>query len=336
MLAFSKYLFFRVIFSLLTLLAVSFLVYAIIEMMPGDYVSRYLLKKFSSASNSPIYPEDIENARRMLGLDRPFLVRYGSWIWGIVTRFDFGTAFRSSTPVTNLLAMKFAATVIVVSCALTLTYLISIPLGMYSAIRQNSFADYSLTFIGYAGFCVPAFAVALILMVVNTFIFDADVTGLISAKYINEPWTWAKIKDFLMHAYIPMIVLGWASTAFALQTMRALMSDEVSKLYVTAAEARGMRGWKLYWQYPGRQAIVPMFNSMGYDLTRIFGDLPIIATVLLMGELGQELILAYMDADQNTAAAILVLLAAAVTAVNLITDVVIGILDPRIRAGRFA
>jgi len=234
------------------------------------------------------------------------------------------------------LAMKFAATVIVVSCALALTYLISIPLGMYSAIRQNSFADYSLTFIGYAGFCVPAFAVALILMVMNTFIFDADVTGLISAKYVNEPWTWAKIKDFLMHAYIPMIVLGWASTAFALQTMRALMSDEVSKLYVTAAEARGMRGWKLYWQYPGRQAIVPMFNSIGYDLTRIFGDLPIIATVLLMGELGQELILSYLDADQNTAAAILLLLAAAVTVINLITDVVIGILDPRIRAGRFA
>ena len=335
MLAFSKYLFFRVIFSLLTLLAVSFLVYAIIEMMPGDYVSRYLLKKFSSAGGT-IYPEDIENARRHLGLDRPFLVRYGSWIWGIVTRFDFGTAFRSSTPVTNLLAMKFAATVIVVSCALAITYLISIPLGMYSAIRQNSFADYSLTFIGYAGFCVPAFAVALILMVVNTFIFDADVTGLISVKYVNEPWTWAKIKDFLMHAYIPMIVLGWASTAFALQTMRALMSDEVSKLYVTAAEARGMHGWKLHWQYPGRQAIVPMFNSIGYDMTRIFGDLPIIASILLMGELGQELILSYLDADQNTAAAILVLLAAAVTAVNLITDVVIGILDPRIRAGRFA
>ena len=334
MLAFSKYLFFRVIFSLLTLLAVSFLVYAIIEMMPGDYASRYLLKKFSSAGGT-IYPEDVENARRFLGLDRPFLVRYGSWIWGIVTRFDFGMAFRAQTPVTNILAMKFVATVLVVSCALALTYLISIPLGMYSAIRQNSFADYSLTFIGYAGFCVPAFAVALILMVVNTFIFDADVTGLISQKYANEPWTWEKIKDFLMHAYIPTIVLGWASTAFALQTMRALMSDEVSKLYVTAAEARGMRGWNLYWQYPGRQAIVPMFNSMGYDLTRIFGDLPIIASILLMGELGQELILSYLDADQNTAAAILVLLAAAVTAVNLITDVVIGVLDPRIRAGRF-
>ncbi len=335
MLGFSKYLFFRVIFSLLTLLAVSFLVYAIIEMMPGDYATRWLYLKWSGTGEA-INQEDVENARRHLGLDRPFLVRYGSWIWGIVTRFDFGTAFRSSTPVTNLLSMKFAATVIVVSCALAITYLISIPLGMYSAIRQNSFADYSLTFIGYAGFCFPAFAVALILMVVNTFIFDADVTGLISQKYINEPWTWEKIKDFLMHAYIPMIVLGWASTAFALQTMRALMSDEVSKLYVTAAEARGMRGWKLHWQYPGRQAIVPMFNSIGYDLTRIFGDLPIIATVLLMGELGQELILAYMDADQNTAAAILILLAAAVTAVNLITDVVIGILDPRIRAGRFA
>ena len=334
MFAFSKYLVFRIFISLLTLLAVSFLIYAIIEMMPGDYVDRYLFRKFASAGLM-IYPEDVENARIHLGLDRPFIERYGSWVWGIVTRFDFGPAFRTVTPVTNILAMKFAATVIVVSCALTLTYLISIPLGMYSAVRQNTFADYSLTFIGYAGFCVPAFAVALILMVVNTFIFDVDVTGLISEKYVNQPWTLAKIKDFLAHAYIPMIVLGWASTAFALQTMRALMSDEVSKLYVTAAEARGIRGWKLYWQYPGRQAVVPMFNSIGYDLTRIFGDLPIIASILLMGELGQELIVAYMDADQNTAAAILVLLAASVTTINLITDVVIGVLDPRIRAGRF-
>ena len=142
MLGFSKYLFFRVIFSLLTLLAVSFLVYAIIEMMPGDYATRWLYLKWSGTGEA-INQEDVENARRHLGLDRPFLVRYGSWIWGIVTRFDFGTAFRSSTPVTNLLSMKFAATVIVVSCALAITYLISIPLGMYSAIRQNSFADYS-------------------------------------------------------------------------------------------------------------------------------------------------------------------------------------------------
>ena len=276
---------------------------------------------------------DIANVRAQLGLDRPFLVRYADWIWGIVTRLDFGPAFRVETTVNRILALKIGSTMAVIISALLVSYLIAIPVGMYVATRQRGTADTAISIISYMGLAIPGFALALLLLYANVMIFGADATGLLSEEYKNAPWSLAKFGDFMLHAMVPIIVLGWSATAFQLQTMRALMGDELGKLYVTAARARGLDGFKLYWRYPARQALLPIINSVGFDVNRIFNELPIVALILVLGELGQELLNAYLDADQNTAAGILLVITSLIVFLNFFTDLLIAAIDPRIRMG---
>lgn len=329
---FTRYLIWRFVQMAATLLAVSLMVYAIIELMPGDFAERELFRKFNGTGVT-VTQADIDNVRAQLGLDRPFLVRYADWIWGIVTRFDFGPAFRVETTVNRIIALKVGSTMAVIVSALLLSYLVAIPVGMYVATRRRGMADAGLSIVSYMGLAIPGFALALLLLYVNVTVFGADVTGLISEQYKNAPWSLAKVQDFLIHAMVPIIVLGWSATAFQLQTMRALMGDELGKLYVTAARARGLDGFRLYWRYPARQALLPMINSLGFDLNRIFNELPVVALILVLGELGQELLNAYLDADQNTAAGILLVITSLIVILNFFTDLLIAAIDPRIRLG---
>ncbi|MEO1522209.1 MAG: ABC transporter permease, partial [Cyanobacteria bacterium J06633_2] len=253
------------------------------------------------------------------------------WLWNVVTRFDFGPAFRVETSVNSLLKDKFLYTFVLVVGAMVFSYLIAIPVGIWVATRRSGLGDGVVTLLSYLGLALPNFAIALVLLMLNAFVFKLDVTGLVSQAYRDEPWSMAKLLDFLGHAYIPLLVLGWSTTAFQLQTMRGLMKDELGKLYVTAAKARGMSGWPMLMKYPARQAVMPIVSTIGFDFSRSFNELPIVASILVLGELGQELLLAFLDADQNTAAGILVCVTSVIIAANFLSDLLIAILDPRVR-----
>ena len=160
------------------------------------------------------------------------------------------------------------------------------------------------------------------------------MTGLFSQEYENQPWSTAKVMDFLSRAWLPIFVLGWNATAFALQTVRALMLDENDKLYVMAARARGISGMKLLWRYPAKHSLGPVINSIGFDLNRIFSALPIVALILILTEAGALLIEALARSnDQQLAGAIIFLLTATIVFVNFVTVVLLAIMDPRIRKG---
>lgn len=330
--AFWRFVLERLIISLLTLLAVSFMVYGLIELMPGDYAERELFRKFSGTGVA-ITQADIEQARANLGLDRPFLVRYGEWLWNVVTRFDFGPAFRVETSVNTIIRSKFFYTFALVVGAMLFSYIVAIPVGIWVAARKSGIADGIVTVLSYLGLALPNFAVALVLLMLNAFVFNLNVTGLISDQYADAPWSLAKFLDFLAHAYIPIFVLGWSTTAFQLQSMRALMKDELGKLYVTAAKARGLSGWPMLLKYPARHAVMPLVSTIGFDFSRTFNELPIVAAILVLGELGQELLLAFLDADQNTAAGILVCITAVIITANFLSDILMAVLDPRVRLG---
>lgn len=323
----------RLLVSLVTLLIVSFMVYALIELMPGDYAERELFRKFSGTGVT-VTQAAIDQVRESLGLDRPFLVRYGEWLWNVITRFDFGPAFRVRAPVNTIIRAKFLYTFILVVGAMLLSYIVAIPVGIWVAARRSGAADRLVTLLSYLGLALPNFAIALILLMLNAFVFDLDVTGLISQAYRGQPWSLAKFLDFLGHAYIPLFVLGWSTTAFQLQTMRGLMKDELGKLYVTAARAKGLSEWPLLIKYPARQAVMPIVSTIGFDFSRSFNELPIIASILVLGELGQELLLAFLDADQNTAAGILVCITGVIITANFLSDILVALLDPRVRLGR--
>ena len=171
-------------------------------------------------------------------------------------------------------------------------------------------------------------------MLFMTIYYGDTMTGLFSEKYQNAPWSVDRVKDFLSRAWLPIFVLGWNATAFALQTVRALILDEHGKLYVMAARARGISGMSLLWRYPAKHSLGPVINSLGFDLNRIFSALPVVALILVLTEAGALLIEALARSnDQQLAGAIIFLLTATIVFVNFITDIMLAIIDPRIRKG---
>ena len=329
MLQFGRFVLVRAMMAMTTLIIVSLVVFTLMELVPGDCAERYLA--FKNTQGSGISVEDIEIERQRLGLDRPFLTRWASWI---VNAFqgEYGDSCILRVNIAQLLGAKFWLSLGVCLASLALAYTIAIPVGIISAASNNPFLNNGLRLFSYLGLAMPNFLLALMIMLVSTIWFGETLTGLFSKEYRDAPWDWDKFVDLLKHAWLPIFILGWSATAFALQTVRALMSDEIGKLYVTAAAARGVFGRKLLWRYPARHALGPIVNSLGFDLNRIFNELPIVALILTLTEAGALLIEALARSnDQQLAGAIIFLLTASIVTLNFFTDILLAVIDPRVR-----
>lgn len=320
----------RLIGVIVTLFLVSIMVFAIMELPPGDYAERYAFRKFSG-TGVQVSESDIQSIRIDFGLDRPFYERYLDWIGGIVFEFDFGQAFAYETSVNNVIGDRVFLTLALLFVTLILTYLLAIPIAIYAAVRRHSIADYSLTVVSYLGLALPNFMLALLLLYIGVRFFGSTVGGLFSPEYENAPWSIAKTLDLLKHLAVPAIVLAWSATALQLQTVRATMLDELNKLSVTAARARGVPEGKLLLKYPARLAINPVVSTIGFDANRIFSELPIVALVLGLPELGELLIRSFLDLDMYVAGAILLMLTFFIVVMNFLADVALAMLDPRIK-----
>lgn len=326
---FARFVATRAALAVVTLLIVSFLVFSLMEMVPGDCAERYLAYKNTQGQNLTL--EDIDAERARLGLDQPFLIRWVTWVSGAFVG-DFGSSCILRVEISQLLGSKFLVSAGICFAALIVAYMIALPVGIYAAASRNPVVNNVLRFVSYLGLALPNFLLALIIMLIATVYFGDSLSGLFSKEYRDAPWSWDKFLDFLSRAWLPIFILGWSATAFALQTVRALMLDEQSKLYVTAARARGLYGRRLLWRYPARHALGPIVNSLGFDLNRIFNELPIVATILTLTEAGALLIDALARSnDQQLAGAIIFLLTATIVALNFLTDVGLALLDPRMR-----
>jgi peptide/nickel transport system permease protein len=218
--------------------------------------------------------------------------------------------------------------------ALVLAYLIAIPVGIYAASSKSPVMNNVLRLTSYLGLALPNFLLALIIMLISTVVFGDSLTGLFSKEFRDAAWSWERFQDFLSRAWLPVFILGWSATAFSLQTVRALMADEIGKLYVTAAAARGISGRRLLWRYPARHALGPVINSLGFDLNRIFNELPIVALIMTLTEAGALLIEALARSnDQQLAGAIIFMLTASIVFINFVTDIMLALMDPRVRRG---
>ena len=316
--------------AVFTLLLVSLIVFTLMELVPGTCAERYLA--FKNTQGSGISIEDIEAEEKRLGLDRPFLVRWTSWVGNVMFRGEFGDSCILRLNINDLLGDKFLISLGICLTALLLAYLIAIPVGIISASSKSAALNGSLRFISYLGLAMPNFLLALIIMLISTVLFGDSLTGLFSNEFRDAEWSWARVQDFLSRAWLPVFILGWSATAFALQTVRALMLDENDKLYVTAARARGLYGRRLLWRYPARHALGPIVNSLGFDLNRVFNELPIVALILTLTEAGALLLEALARSnDQQLAGAIIFLLTATIVTVNFVTDIALALIDPRIR-----
>ena len=270
----------RAALSIVTLLIVCFIVFSLMELVPGTCAERYLA--FKNTQGSQITFEDIVAEEKRLGLDKPFLYRYTKWVSDIVVKQDFGDSCILRISINELLSGRFLLSLFIAITALLFSYAIAIPVGIISATTKYATLDNTLKFISYLGIALPNFLVALCIMLFMTVYYGDTMTGLFSQEYERAPWSAAKIKDFLSRAWLPIFVLGWNATAFALQTVRALMLDESDKLYVMAARARGVSGMSLLWRYPAKHSLGPVINSIGFDLNRIFSALPVVALILVL------------------------------------------------------
>jgi len=329
MLQFARFTVTRAALAVLTLLLVSFIVFSLMELVPGDCAERYVA--FKNTQGSVITAADIEAERVRLGLDKPYVERWVKWVWNAF-QGDFGDSCILRLNISQLLGDKFKISLALSLGALVLAYAIAIPVGILAATSKNAVLNNFLRLISYLGLALPNFLLALMIMLFSTVYFGESLTGLFSKEYRDAAWSMAKFQDFLKHAWLPIFILGWSATAFAIQTVRALMSDEIGKLYVTAAEARGVSGRRLLMRYPARHALTPIVNSLGFDLNRIFNELPVVALILTLTEAGSLLIDALAKSnDQQMAGAIIFLLTGSIVTINFVTDILLAIMDPRVR-----
>ncbi len=326
---FARFVITRFFLAILTLILVSLIVFSLMELVPGDCAERYLA--FKSSQGSAITIADIDAERVRLGLDKPYLVRWGKWI---VNAFqgEFGDSCILRLNISELLGQKFWLSLGICLAALLVAYLIAIPVGIISATSKSATLNNSLRLVSYLGLALPNFLLALMIMLFSTIYFGDTLTGLFSKEFRDAAWSYERFMDFLSRAWLPVFILAWSATAFAIQTVRALMSDEVGKLYVLAASARGVSGGKLLWRYPARHSLGPIINSLGFDLNRIFNELPIVALILVLTEAGSLLYDALAASnDQQLAGAIIFLLTASIITINFITDIILALTDPRVR-----
>jgi peptide/nickel transport system permease protein len=314
-------------------LVLSIVAFIIIQLPPGDYLSSLI--ENMRARGIQVEVEQIRALEKQYGLDLPVYMQYFKWVWNLL-QGDMGRSFQWNEPVTKLIGERLALTVSISLLTLILTYIIAIPIGIYSATHQYSIGDYSFTIFGFIGLATPNFLLALILMFLFYKYFGWSVGGLFSPQYQLAPWSFAKIVDLLKHLPIPLIVIGTAGTAGMIRVMRGSLLDELRRQYVITARAKGLNERRVLVKYPIRVAINPMISTIGYILPQIISGATLTAIVISLPTVGPLLLRALQAQDMYLAGSMVMLLSALGIVGTLISDMLLVVVDPRIRFERQA
>lgn len=325
-----SYLLRRLILAILTIWIVSVLSFAIIQLPPGDYVTSYIAQM--QASGSLVTQQEAENLRAQYGLDQPMLFQYARWA-GLMVQGNFGMSMEWRRPVKEVIGERLLLTVVISAATILFTWLLALPIGIYSAVRQYSVGDYVFTFIGFIGLAVPNFLLALVVMYLGFAYFDAEVGGLFSPEYANAPWSWGRVWNLIEHLPLPALILGLSSTAQLIRIMRANLLDELRKPYVTTAIAKGLPPMQAILRYPVRVALNPFMSTIGYVLPFVVSGSVIVSLVLGLPTVGPVLFKALISQDMFLAGTIVLLLGVLTVIGTLISDLLLVWIDPRIRLG---
>ena len=313
----------------LMLFVMSIVAYGIIEAPPGDYVDDYVAFLRSQGE----YDEhEALRIRERYGLDEPIYVRYFKWAKGLL-HWDLGISLEFQQPVTELVNERLVMTVILGLFTVLFTWTLAIPIGILSAVKQYSVLDYVFTFVSYLGIGTPNFLFALVLMWTAFAAFDMNVTGLFSRDQVDAPWGFGRIVDLLKHIWVPMIIIGTDGTARLVRILRANLLDELGKPYVETARARGLPERTVILRYPVRIALNPFVSTAGWTLPTLFSGSLIVAQVMSLPTIGPLLLRSLLSQDMYMAGSIVLILTALTLVGTLISDIVLGLMDPRIRLG---
>jgi peptide/nickel transport system permease protein len=312
-----------------TLFAISIVVFIIIQLPPGDFLTT-LVASLSSQGET-VNQDALRALEEQYGLGRPIWEQYYLWMKNILLHGDFGDSFTYNQPVLDLIRARLGWTIAISVGALLLTWAIAFPLGIFSAVRRYTVGDYLLTFMAFVGLAVPEFMIALLLLYLSFRYFDQSVGGLFSPEYVDAPWSLARFGDLLTHLWIPIVIVGVASTAGLVRIMRANLMDELHKPYVATARAKGMEERKLIMKYPVRMALNPFVSTSGYILPGLVSGETIIGVVLSLPTVGPLLLRALQSQDMYLGGGIILMLSLLTVIGTLLSDILLAWLDPRIR-----
>ena len=318
----------RLLIAMGTVWMISMITFAIIQLPPGDYVTSYIAQLM--ATGTLVTQEEAENLRIQYGLHQPLYAQYARWVW-LMMQGNFGVSMEWQRPVLEVIGDRLLLTALLAFAAVIFTWILAIPIGIYSAVRQYSIGDYIFTFIGFIGLAVPSFLLALVVMYLTFAYFGASIGGLFSTEYLDAPWSLARVWDLCKHLWIPALILGTAGTAQLVRILRANLLDELRKPYVVTARAKGLSELRTILKYPVRVALNPFISTIGYTLPFLVSGSIIVSIVLSLPTVGPLLLKALIAQDMFLAGTIVLLLGLMTVIGTLISDILLVWIDPRIR-----
>jgi peptide/nickel transport system permease protein len=323
-----RYILKRLLWASLVLVFVSFFSFLVIQLPPGDFLDSYV--ETLSRTGMGVDPAMLASLRHAYGLDRPMIVQYWDWV-SRFARGDMGVSLLYAKKVNVIILERLPWSLLITVTSMLLMYLISIPIGIYSARRQYSVGDFAASFVVFLGMATPAFLLSLGLMWIIYLVFGVSFGGLQSPQFMDQPMNWAATKDLLLHLPVPIFVVAIAGMANLIRTMRATLLDEMGRQYVTTARAKGLAEGKLIWRYPVRMALNPIISSGGWLLAELFSGDTVVGIVLGLPTIGPVMYRALLAEDMYLAASCVMVMSILTVVGFLISDIVLAFNDPRIR-----
>ncbi len=311
-----------------TLLVISALVFVIIQLPEGDYLESYIAELESQGES--VNKDKIGFLRDQYGLDKPLWEQYVIWVFGLL-QGDLGYSFEFGLPVSEVVGDRLFLTFLISFATIIFTWIVSFPIGVYSATHQYSVGDHALTFIGFLGLATPNFLLALVLLYIANVYFGTSIGGLVDQEYISEPMSWDKFVSVLEHLWIPVVVIGTSGTAGMIRRLRANLLDELQKQYVITGRAKGLPSFRLLVKYPLRMSLNPFIADIGNLLPQVVSGAAIVSVVLSLPTTGPMLLDALRSQDMYLAGSFLMFLSLLTVVGMFLSDLALAVLDPRIR-----
>lgn len=325
-----NYLLRRTMYMIFTIWVVSMIAFAVIQLPPGDYVTTMVSQLLGSGARE-IPPEFEAQLRAQYGLDQPMYIQYLKWMRNILTRGEFGYSFIYKRDASDLILERLPLTFVLSFSTFLFVWIVSLPIGIFSAVRKYSIGDYVATFVGFIGLATPDFLLALIFLFLSYKYFGQAMVGLFSQQFMDAPWSWARFVDMLKHLWIPVIIIGTAGTAGLIRTMRANLLDELNKPYVETARSKGVSETRLLLKYPVRHAMNPFVATIGWALPGLISGEALVSIVLNLPTSGPVLLNALITQDMYVAAGFILMLCTLTVIGTFVSDMLLAVLDPRIR-----
>lgn len=328
-----SYLVHRILIMIPTLIAISIVIFTIINLPQGNYYTTYVAELQESGEATDL--AKIQFLEKEYGLDRPLWQQYLYWAGGLL-HGNMGYSFAYNLPVNKVVGDRLFFTFLVSFTTILFTYMVAFPIGVYSATHQYSWTDHALTLFGFLGLATPSFLLALVLLYFANVYLGISIGGLMDPQYINRPWSVPKALSVFAHLWIPVIVIGSAGTAAMIRRLRANLLDELQKQYVVTARAKGLPPLKLLFKYPLRMALNPFISDIGSLLPHVISGAAIVSVVMSLPTTGPMLLDALRSQDMYLAGSFLMFMAFLTVIGVFISDLALALLDPRIRmqAGR--